>query len=132
MSRVLKKGGLFFTVRDHVIYNEKDKAWFLENHPLQKYYGGENAFTSNEYKSAIQSAGLILQKELKFFDSVINYFPDSAENMQNRRKKIESELKKNLIFKIFSKKRRLQADKILLESEKSIPGRMYSYIAIKK
>src|SRR5947209_473204 len=39
-ARVLKKGGLFITIRDHVIRDEKDKAWFLEMHPLQKFYGG--------------------------------------------------------------------------------------------
>src|SRR6218665_2767101 len=48
-TRVLKPGGLLITIRDHVIYDEADKKWFLEHHPLQKFYGGENAFTAAEY-----------------------------------------------------------------------------------
>ncbi len=43
--RVLKPNGLLLTIRDHVIYDEKDKNWFLEYHPLHKIYEGENAFT---------------------------------------------------------------------------------------
>ncbi|MBC7747661.1 MAG: methyltransferase domain-containing protein, partial [Methylotenera sp.] len=63
-SRATKKGGLFITIRDHVIFNKKDKEWFLATHPLQKFYGGENAFTPTEYKNAMVKAGLQIIKEL--------------------------------------------------------------------
>src|SRR5258708_18100860 len=75
LTRLIKPGGFLFTVRDHVIYNEQDKRWFLESHPLQKYYGGENAFTEMEYRLAMYQAGLEVVKVLKYYDSVINYFP---------------------------------------------------------
>lgn len=139
MGRNLKKDGLFFTVRDHVIFDNKDKEWFLEMHPLQKFYHGENAFTPRQYKEAIKKAKLNLIKELKFYDSVINYFPLSLEELQNREKNFFPNIKEYLINKVgflanlnfivdlYIKLRRLNP-----LNEKNVPGRMYSYIAIKQ
>ena len=80
----LKTGGIFFSLRDHVIYNKKDKLLFLQSHPLHKYYGGENAFTSKEYRNAITKAGLKIIKEIQHFDSIINYYPISHEEYEER------------------------------------------------
>jgi ubiquinone/menaquinone biosynthesis C-methylase UbiE len=141
-SRVLKPKGLFITIRDHVIFDEQDKAWFLESHPLQKYYGGENAFTPQEYKNAMQKARLIIKQELKFYDSVINYFPNDKKNietkiLQETNIRIAS-LKKKIGF--FATIPFLQAiyfdyldkkyGKII--DEKGVAGRMYSYICVKQ
>tara|TARA_R110002124_G_scaffold34400_4_gene113008 strand:- start:72 stop:929 length:858 start_codon:yes stop_codon:yes gene_type:complete len=137
--RVLKPSGILLTVRDHVIFDEADRQWFLNSHPLQKFYGGENAFTPNEYKEAFKKAGTNIIKELKYYDSVINYFPTT-----------ESDLKKQEQNKIAKQKKKLQ-DKINILAkiplswwlykrisgfvpldEKVIPGRMYSYITQKQ
>lgn len=138
-SRVLKPGGILFTVRDHVIFNEDDKQWFLQSHPLQKFYGGENAFTSDEYKTAMTHAGLHVQKELKFYDSVINYYPLTDEDLKRdkaqKASNLKMELKKKtgilanmpLALNLYKWKNRSS----LLLDEKNIPGRMYSYIAKK-
>jgi SAM-dependent methyltransferase len=131
-SRVLKKGGMFFTVRDHLIFDEKDKNWFLEMHPLQSYYGGENAFTNWEYKSAINDTNLLLIEELRYHDSIINYFPETKIQMDLVKKNIFSgSFFRRLIFFIpilNNKFLSIELDK----REKMIPGRMYSYIALKK
>jgi ubiquinone/menaquinone biosynthesis C-methylase UbiE len=140
-SRVLKPKGLFITIRDHVIFDEQDKAWFLESHPLQKYYGGENAFTAQEYKSAMQKAGLRIKKELKFYDSIINYFPNDKKNIETkilqetniRRASLKNKIGffaaihflQTVYFDYLDKK----YGKIL--DEKSVAGRMYSYICVK-
>lgn len=141
-GRVLKKGGLLFTVRDHVIFDEKDKEWFLENHPLQKFYGGENAFKPEEYREAMQKAGLEVKQEIKYYDSVLNYFPSTKEELSEKVKLIEIQRKKSLQGKI-----KFLADVPLFfyfytlylnakygspTDEKRVPGRMYSYIALKK
>ena len=68
LSVLLKPGGLLLTVRDHVVFNDNDKQWFLREHPLQKFYGGENAFTEKEYVSAFRNAGLTIQLMLRHFD----------------------------------------------------------------
>jgi len=99
-SRLLKKGGLLFTVRDHVIFNAKDKKWFLKSHPLHKFYGGENAFTEKEYVEAMEKSGLEIKKIFRHFDSVINYFPLSKSDKealpQKRKLELQIKFKKQL------------------------------------
>lgn len=141
-NRVTKKNGLFITIRDHVIFNKKDKEWFLENHPLQKFYGGENAFTSTEYKTAMIKAGFKIIKEIKYFENIINYFPSSKEDISNRFQFAKNKAIQHLNNKIgvlskisffqglYFKKIGLNKERIYNESK--VPGRMYSYLCIKK
>ena len=141
-ARVLKKDGLFFSVRDHVVFDEKDKKWFLEAHTLQKYYGGENAYSACIYRQAIEKTGLVIEKELKFYDSVINYFPLSIHDFENKyqheKEYAINHLKRKIGFLANSKLLQglyLSFKKINMNDcydEKRIPGRMYSYIATKK
>ena len=137
--RVLKPGGILLTVRDHVILDEADKQWFLKSHPLQKFYGGENAFTSSEYKEAFKKAGTTIIKELKYYDSVINYFPTTeAEVKKQEQKKIKKQKEKlqnkiNILAKIpltWWLYKRISG--FVPMDEKAVPGRMYSYITQKK
>lgn len=140
-GRVTKKKGLFITIRDHVIFNQKDKELFLENHPLQKFYGGENAFHPIEYRQAMENAGLRVEKEIKYFESVINFFPVSKEEIfdQFQIKKSKAILRLNNKIGILSKLpvlqliyfKRLGLDKETFYNEEKIPGRMYSYVALK-
>jgi ubiquinone/menaquinone biosynthesis C-methylase UbiE len=141
-SRVTKKNGLFISIRDHVIFDKKDKEWFLENHPLQKFYGGENAFTSKEYKTAMLNSGLKIEKEIKYFDNIINYFPSSETDILNMlqiaKSKAVLHLKKKIgvlskiyfLQVLYFKKIGLSRESVY--DENKIPGRMYSYIAIKE
>jgi ubiquinone/menaquinone biosynthesis C-methylase UbiE len=141
-ARVLKPGGLFLTVRDHVVFDKKDKQWFLDSHPLQKYYEGENAFTEQEYRDAMEAAGLKIKKTLRCFDSAINYFPMNENDLhrlkKNRENLIAGSLAKKLplflsnnhsIKKYYSKYVESKLGPVL--DEKTIPGRMYSFIALK-
>ena len=137
--RVLKPNGLLLTIRDHVIYNETDKEWFLRTHPLHKFYGGENAFTRNEYIKAIENAGAKILKEYKYYDSIINFSPKSTEEIEQIKKEKTIEQKKRLKKKIGTiSKFSLVWDFYKLVSgyrplnEKEVPGRMYSYLARKK
>lgn len=139
-ARVLKKGGLFLTIRDHVIYNEKDKQRFLESHPLHKFYGGENAFTFEEYKNAMELAGLKIQKVYKHFESIINYFPKTRDEINSillNKQKIEVHFIKWLPRLLMNSK---VVNKICLRyiehkygiiDECQVPGRMYSFIVTK-
>ena len=141
LAGLLKPGGLFITVRDHVIYDEADKQWFLQSHPLQKFYGGENAFTEVQYKKAITDAGLDILKVLKHYDSVINYYPLTELEYNKAFSLRESEIQKMLVSKIgfFGRiplafilyKRKLGFNLKSFYDEKQVPGRMYSFIAKK-
>lgn len=143
-ARVLKKGGLFITIRDHVVFGEEDKKWFLQAHPLQRYYGGENAFSPLEYKEAILNADLSIEKEIKYYDSIINYYPKEASEIENHTAYFYLARKNNLKqkigfladFKLFQWSYNVYLDKkvgkIKPHDEIQMPGRMYSYICLKK
>ena len=49
VARVLKPGGTFIATREHVISKKEDLPVFLANHPLHRFYGGENAFVLQKY-----------------------------------------------------------------------------------
>jgi len=141
-GRVLKKGGILLTIRDHVVFNDEDKKWFLASHPLHKYYGGENAFSPAEYKNAMQNAGLNVLKELRYYDTPINYTPDTEEmisakiaahtahRFQNLAKKIGFFAKIGYIKYLYTQY--LNYKKIDVLNEILVPGRMYSYVCIKR
>jgi SAM-dependent methyltransferase len=80
--RVLKPGGRFIAVRDHVIATKTDLPKFLDSHPLHQLYGGENAYLRSEYIYAIESANLTIDRVLDAFDSPINYSPHTPETLK--------------------------------------------------
>ncbi|MBI1768760.1 MAG: class I SAM-dependent methyltransferase [Bacteroidetes bacterium] len=140
-TRFLKKRGLFVTVRDHVIYDSRDKQKFFDEHPLHKFYHGENAYLSSEYRNAFNLAGLEILNEIKFFDSVINYFPLTMSDIENRIRQEELLIRKNLekrlgvlgntnLINFLYKHLFFNPDK--LRDERFYSGRMYSYVSIKK
>jgi hypothetical protein len=125
----LKKGGLFISIRDHVIYNQDDKECFFEHHPLHKFYGGENAFSEIEYINAIKNAGLSLKRIIRHYDSIINYFPMTKSRFLLR---FSFAFILKQIYKIpFFKKVKFIKSGSNICDEQTIPGRMYSFIAIK-
>lgn len=138
-ARVLKPGGILLTIRDHVVFDQQDKEWFLKEHPLHKFYGGENAFTPEEYKTAMTDAGLTVIKEMKFFDSIINYFPISRDYVENYKDNLDNDLKMALKDKIgflselpFMLSLLKRKNKISSElNELDTAGRMYSYVSKK-
>jgi SAM-dependent methyltransferase len=73
--RVLKPGGRLVAVREHVISRPEDLPAFLDQHPLHKLYGGENAFMLKQYEAAIRIAGFRLESVISPFESAINYAP---------------------------------------------------------
>jgi ubiquinone/menaquinone biosynthesis C-methylase UbiE len=140
-ARVLKPGGLFMTIRDHVIYDRKDKEEFLAAHPLQKFYGGENAFTEGEYESAMLLADLKIVKKLRYYDSPINYFPFSDAEVKNTAKQMRHNFQESLQKRFGSwivnfpflppLELLAQFRNGKWDDERRVPGRMYSFIAIK-
>jgi SAM-dependent methyltransferase len=82
IARVLAPGGLLVSTRDHVISGPEQLQPFLDSHPLHKHYGGENAFTRAEYRSALEGAGLVIEREIGPLESVINYAPYTAQTLR--------------------------------------------------
>lgn len=82
-ARVLRPGGRFLAVREHVISRPADLGRFLEMHPLHHLYGGEHACRLGEYRAALRGAGLALERTLGPFDSPINYAPNSWASLRS-------------------------------------------------
>ena len=80
VHRVLKPKGVFIAAREHVISRPGDLGIFLENHPVHRYTGGENAFLLREYSEALKKAGFRHVNVLGPLDSVINYYPMSCSH----------------------------------------------------
>jgi len=76
--RVLKPGGTFIAIREHVISKQTDLQTFLDGHPLHKMYGGENAFLLRQYEEAIRKAGFRIQIVLSPLESPINFAPNTV------------------------------------------------------
>lgn len=141
--RVLKPGGLLMTVRDHVVFSKKDKAQFLKAHPLQKYYGGENAYSPAEYRAAMEGSGLRIITELHHFDNVINYFPMRSDEVINyvaiqRKQRYETLCNRlggfarfKIVQRFYDLYLYLRTGMTLGLNEKQIPGRLYSFICRK-
>jgi ubiquinone/menaquinone biosynthesis C-methylase UbiE len=130
--RVLKPGGVFIAVRDHVISSHGDLEQFLNSHPLHKLYDGENAFLLKDYTQAIQSSGLKLDQVIKPFGSVINYSPLTQFELKQEFFKrfrripcgtlVASLLLSDSLFKLFLN---------LVSIFDHRPGRPYSFVAHK-
>ncbi|MBY0549962.1 MAG: class I SAM-dependent methyltransferase [Candidatus Obscuribacterales bacterium] len=136
--RVLTNEGTFVAVREHVISKADDLQAFLDNHPLHRFYGGENAYTLAQYKESLDSAGFKITLILGPWESVINYFPMTFEECLNQ---CISPLRKfcgtKLAMRLASGKspqaemiRRLLAKK--RTAMDNTPGRLYSFICRKK
>ncbi|MBA5870404.1 MAG: methyltransferase domain-containing protein [Nitrospira sp. CR2.1] len=80
--RLLKPGGLFLTVRDHVISKQADLPLFLERHPLHRFYGGEHAYLLRDYVHALKSAGFTINRMLRPLESAINLAPLTEDSLQ--------------------------------------------------
>ncbi len=130
--RVLKPGGRFIAVRDHVITSPGDLPAFWHDHPLHQLYGGENAYQSSQYLDALRAAGFRVEQIFRSFDSVINYAPHTRESL---RMELQRRLDRLPLGSIAG--RCLYIDSILdlalaiLSRVDQRPGRLYSFICSK-
>lgn len=131
--RVLKPGGRFIAVREHVISRRGHLDAFLQAHPLHDLYGGENAFLLNEYIGAFRRAGFTVRSVLRPLQSPINYFPHSPESLREElvvrlgkipgsRPILRSLLAPNPVFSSVLR---------ILSVLDSRPGRLYSFFCDK-
>ncbi|MGA2297979.1 MAG: class I SAM-dependent methyltransferase [FCB group bacterium] len=120
--RVLKPNGMLLASREHVLSKKEDLNSFLESHPLHKFYGGENAYTLTEYMNALDKAGFIEARILETYDSDINLFPSSKEEIL---KSIKQKIRfnpPNFLFNLYLRR---------LNKKNNVAGRLFSFICKK-
>jgi SAM-dependent methyltransferase len=82
VARVLRPGGTFLACREHVVDDEAQLRDFLAAHPIHRLAGGENAFSLDRYQRAIAGAGLVLDRSIGHWESVINAFPTARSDAE--------------------------------------------------
>jgi SAM-dependent methyltransferase len=132
--RVLKPGGLLLAVREHVISHPGDLAQFLDQHPLHRLYGGENAFLLDRYRSAISAAEFEVIAVLSPWHSEINFFPQTEASLKQEIVSRAAQCS-TLLGKVLGLA--LECPGIwplacsILERVDHRPGRLYSFVARK-
>jgi len=132
--RVLKPGGLFVAVREHVITKHEDLTAFFEIHPLHNQYGGENAHMLYEYINALKKAGFEIRSVLKPLASPINYFPHTRNTLRKEMlvRLGHIPLARMLANMLFSNPSYFGGVLKLLSMVDNRPGRLYSFICDKQ
>jgi SAM-dependent methyltransferase len=131
--RVLRRGGIFVAVREHVISRESDLQTFLDAHPLHHLYGGEHAFPLGRYLGALGSAGFAPVEVLSPLQSPINLFPYTLDTLRDA---VVERASQKLLSRPFWR-RALCSDRVftallrLASRFDNRPGRLYSFIAYK-
>jgi hypothetical protein len=130
-ARILKSGGILLACREHVVDDEEQLQEFLRNHPVHQLTGGEYAYRLSEYLCAIEGSGLRIRRIMKPWDTVINAFP--AVRTKDQLKRFPVDLLERKLGSLGGLIGRLPGVRrlILRRLNQSVPGRLYSLLAIK-
>ena len=132
--RVLKPGGLFLAIREHVISAAADLPRFLEQHPLHRLYGGEHAFLLKQYVAALEHAGFASLEVISPWGSPMNFAPHNLASLKD-----ELACRTSLRLSGIDRVLRVLLDlpgmwpltRRLLEWIDNRPGRLYSFVAVR-
>jgi SAM-dependent methyltransferase len=136
ISRVLRSGGIFVATREHVITHQDDLGLFLAQHPLHNLYGGENAYQLKAYKKAICDSGLKLIRVIQPYDSPINYFPATEQQVDDSCTRLYyrflgKKLAGFVLSDSFVRTYLATLGRIYANFRNNSPGRLYSFVAVK-
>jgi len=130
LARVVRPGGTVLAVREHVISTHGDLPKFLAAHPLHHLYGGEHAYLIDEYRAALEGAGLRVEHELAPFDSPINYAPHTRDTLREELARRAGRIPGGsaLLRGLLASDRACDAFLRLLSRVDHRPGRLYSFV----
>ena len=128
LARVLRRGGLLLSTREHVIDRDEHLEPFRDAHPLHFLYGGENAYTIKRYVEAFTSAGLRLLQMWGPVESILNFFPGTEQERQTTIRQIANH--SCLRFgRLLAWSRRFRAAQLRRHTQNDrTPGRIYSFL----
>lgn len=132
--RVLKPGGLFLAIREHVISSPGDLPRFLEQHPLHRLYGGEHAFLLKQYTAALEQAGFTKPDVISPWRSPINFSPYSLDSLKDelaRRVGLRIPVFARVVRALLGVPGMWPLTRWILERVDHRPGRLYSFVAVK-
>lgn len=128
VARVLRRGGLCLTTRDHVADDEQQLNAFRAEHPLHHLYGGEHAYPLEQYLAAFSKAGLRVLQSWGPVESILNFFPGTEQERQITIRQIANHSCFRL-GRFLSWSNRFQASQLQRHTRNdSTPGRIYSFL----
>lgn len=133
IARVVRPGGTVLAIREHVISTAGDLPKFLAIHPLHHRYGGEHAYLLDEYRAALDGAGLRRERELAPLESPINYAPLTRETLREELVRRAGRLPgaAPVLRGVLANERAYDAALRLLSRFDARPGRLYSFVCSK-
>jgi SAM-dependent methyltransferase len=127
--RVLRPGGILLACREHVVDDyEASLQAFLDSQVDHQLYGGENAFTLDDYLAAIDGAGLEIRAAIAPYDSPINLHPNTPETLS---RKIRESTPGKVLSILLPASFVTRIGMWRLRHTK-LPGRLYSFVAVKQ
>lgn len=127
--RLLRPGGRFIALREHVISRTSDLRLFWQQHPLHRLYGGEHAFLLGTYVDALVGAGLRILRTLGPFESPINYAPHTLRSLHDLLlRRLDHAGLRVLAEPLLATDTRLRLLLWFLSCIDDRPGRLYSFI----
>lgn len=131
--RVLKPGGRFLAIKEHVAETPAELAAFLASHPLHHLYGGEHAYPLGDYVRAFTKAGFLNVRKFGHYSHPVTSAP--AITTDALRAQLSSALGRKLPAAIarWSAHRdtTLAIYRSWLTWRCRTPGRLYSFLAVK-
>jgi SAM-dependent methyltransferase len=133
MARVLRPGGLFLAVREHVVTTEADLQAFLASHPTHRLAGNEGAHRLAAYRQAMADAGLSLKEEWGPMQSLINAYPFVADETALRAYPMRHLRRLGALGPSLAKVPGIAALLGVVDRYRHgrVPGRLYSFLAQK-
>ena len=128
LSRVLRRGGLCLTTRDHVADDDNQLNAFRAEHPLHHLYGGEHAYPLDHYLTAFSRAGLRLLHSWGPTESIINFFPGTEHERQVTIRQITNHSCFRLGRFLSWSKRFRETQLQRYTRNDNTPGRIYSFL----
>ncbi|ABS26018.1 class I SAM-dependent methyltransferase [Anaeromyxobacter sp. Fw109-5] len=128
-ARVLAPDGLFLACREHVADDDAQLRQFLAAHPVHQLAGGENAFSLDAYRGALDDAGFRTVEVIGPWDSIINAYPVVRTEDERRR------YPRTLLSRRFGMMGRVAClipginSLVWRRVDAPAPGRLYSFVA---
>jgi SAM-dependent methyltransferase len=131
VARVLRPGGRFLVLREHVVSSQRQLERFWRDHPFHALTGDEMAYPRSDYVAALTGAHLDVTTVLRPLSSQINLWPSEEKSVGHAilaRLRVPTRIRS---FPAAVLTRVLSSSGRLLDVLDRRPGRLYSFIAVK-
>jgi SAM-dependent methyltransferase len=132
ISRILKTRGRLVMTREHVVSKKEDIPDFIKEHLAIFGHDHENAFLLSEYRDAIASSGIRLDRVVGPFESAINYYPLTCDGFANKVSELFGKVMPTGAARRVSRSRIARTIAgIYLSRRSNDPGRLFSFFGTK-